>query len=107
MCVIQIFNPSISNLSAGFYVATITDDNSCIATITVEILPSLIPCVNPVNTFTVDISGYFQSEEQNYGDFNGVWRGGFNISNIGPKVSYSNDGEENFMPTIYKGNSRI
>jgi len=58
--------------------------------------------INPVNTFTVDISGYFQSEEQNYGDFNGVWRGGFNISNIGPKVSYSNDGEENFMPTNFK-----
>ncbi len=58
--------------------------------------------INPVNTFTVDISGYFQSEEQNYGDFNGVWRGGFNISNIGPKVSYSNDGEENFMPTNLK-----
>ena len=58
--------------------------------------------INPVNTFTVDISGYFQSEEQSYGDFNGVWRGGFNISNLGPKVSYSNDGEENFMPTNFK-----
>jgi gliding motility-associated-like protein len=44
--------PTISNLSAGIYVATITDDNSCIATITVEVLPSSIPCVNPVNTFT-------------------------------------------------------
>lgn len=58
--------------------------------------------INPVNTFTVDISGYFQSEEQNYGDFNGVWHGGFNISNIGPKVSYSNDGQENYMPTNLK-----
>ena len=58
--------------------------------------------INPVNTFTVDISGYFQSDEENYGDFNGIWRGGFNISNIGPKVSYSNDGEENFMPTNLK-----
>jgi len=58
--------------------------------------------INAVNTFTVDISGYFQSDEQHYGDFNGVWRGGFNISNIGPKVSYSNDGQENFMPTNLK-----
>lgn len=55
--------------------------------------------INAVNTFTVDINGYFQSDENNYGDFNGVWRGGFNISNIGPKVSYSDDGQENFMPT--------
>lgn len=58
--------------------------------------------INPVNTFTVDINGFFQSEEQAYGDFNGVWRGGFNISNIGPKVSYSNDGQENYMPTNLK-----
>jgi hypothetical protein len=58
--------------------------------------------INPVNTFTVDINGFFQSQETNYGDFNGVWRGGFNISNIGPKVSYSDDGEENFMPTNLK-----
>jgi len=55
--------------------------------------------INPVNTFAVDISGYFQSDEANYGTFNGVWRGGFNISNIGPKVSYSDGGQENYIPT--------
>ncbi|SDY02126.1 Long-chain fatty acid transport protein [Lutibacter oricola] len=58
--------------------------------------------IQPVNTFAVDVSGYFQSEENNYGDFNGVWRGGFNISNIGPKVSYSDDGQENYIPTNLK-----
>ncbi|MBI9042536.1 type IX secretion system outer membrane channel protein PorV [Lutibacter sp.] len=58
--------------------------------------------INPVNTFAVDISGYYQSNEANYGDFNGVWRGGFNISNVGPKVSYSNDGQENYIPTNLK-----
>lgn len=58
--------------------------------------------INPVNTFAVDVSGYFQSDEANYGDFNGVWRGGFNISNIGPKVSYSDDGQENYIPTNLK-----
>ncbi|MCF6280265.1 MAG: type IX secretion system outer membrane channel protein PorV [Flavobacteriaceae bacterium] len=55
-----------------------------------------------VNTFGVDISGYFQSEENNYGDFNGKWRGGFNFSNIGPKVSYVDGGRENFIPTNLK-----
>lgn len=55
-----------------------------------------------VNTFGVDISGYYQSEEDNYGDFNGKWRGGFNISNIGPKVTYSDGGRENFIPTNLK-----
>ena len=55
-----------------------------------------------VNTFGVDISGYFQSEENNYGDFNGKWRGGFNLANIGPKVTYSDGGRENFIPTNLK-----
>ncbi|REE80013.1 hypothetical protein BX611_2917 [Lutibacter oceani] len=58
--------------------------------------------INPVNSFAVDISGYFQSAENNYGDFNGVWRGGYNVSNIGPKVSYSDDGQDNFIPTNLK-----
>ena len=58
--------------------------------------------INPVSTFAVDISGFYQSEEKNYGNFNGIWRGGFNISNIGPKVSYSNDGQDNFIPTNLK-----
>lgn len=58
--------------------------------------------INPVNSFAVDISGYFQSDENNYGNFNGVWRGGYNISNIGPKVSYSDDGQDNFIPTNLK-----
>ncbi|WP_457615718.1 type IX secretion system outer membrane channel protein PorV [Lutibacter sp.] len=58
--------------------------------------------INPVNTFAVDISGYFQSDENNYGNFNGIWRGGFNISNIGPKVSYSDDGQDNYIPTNLK-----
>ena len=58
--------------------------------------------LNTVNTFGVDISGYYQSEENNYGDFNGKWRGGFNLSNIGPKVKYSDGGRENFIPTNLK-----
>lgn len=58
--------------------------------------------LNPVNTFAVDISGYYESSEQSYGNMNGVWRGGFNVSNIGPKVSYTNDGQENFIPTNLK-----
>jgi len=58
--------------------------------------------LRPVNTFAVDISGYFQSDEKNYGNFNGMWRVGYNISNIGPKVSYTDDGNENYIPTNLK-----
>ncbi|MGB5462797.1 MAG: type IX secretion system outer membrane channel protein PorV [Aureibaculum sp.] len=52
-----------------------------------------------VNTFAVDVAGYFQSEEKNYGNINGKWRGGFNISNVGPKVSLTDGGRESFIPT--------
>ncbi len=55
--------------------------------------------INTVNTFSVDVAGYFQSAEKNYGTFNGKWRGGFNISNIGPRVSYITGGQKNFIPT--------
>ena len=51
------------------------------------------------STFGVDISGYYQSEEQAYNDFNGRWRGGFAIQNLGPKFKYDEAGQDNFQPT--------
>lgn len=54
---------------------------------------------NAANSFAVDVSGYYQSEEEAYNDFNGRWRAGFNISNIGPKITYDAGGQENFIPT--------
>lgn len=53
----------------------------------------------PANTFGVDISGYYQGEVQAYSDFNGRWRAGFAIQNIGPKFKYDEGGQENFQPT--------
>jgi Type IX secretion system protein PorV len=55
--------------------------------------------VAAANTFGVDISGYYQSEEEAYSDFNGRWRGGFAIQNLGPKFKYDEGGQENFQPT--------
>lgn len=50
-------------------------------------------------TFAVDIAGYYQSEEIAYDDFNGRWRLGFNLQNMGPKISYDNDEfNDNFLP---------
>ncbi|TAF68972.1 MAG: hypothetical protein EAZ58_07615 [Flavobacterium sp.] len=55
------------------------------------------------STFAVDIAGYYQSEEIAYSDFNGRWRGGFNIQNLGPKISYDNDEfNNNFLPANLK-----
>lgn len=57
--------------------------------------------LQPINSFAVDVSGYYQSTEENYGTFNGRYRLGFNIANIGPKVSYV-PGQESFIPTNLK-----
>ena len=53
------------------------------------------------STFAVDVSGYYQSEEVAYDDFNGRWRLGFNFQNMGPKINYDNDQNDinsNFLP---------
>lgn len=59
--------------------------------------------LQPINSFGVDVSGYYQSFEENYGNFNGRYRLGFNITNIGPKVNYTTDStNEDFIPTNLK-----
>ncbi|MEO9570771.1 MAG: type IX secretion system outer membrane channel protein PorV [Polaribacter sp.] len=59
--------------------------------------------LQPINSFAVDVSGYYQSFEENYGNFNGRYRIGFNIANIGPKVNYTTDANnEDFIPTNLK-----
>lgn len=62
-------------------------------------LPGLGGDTTPASTFGVDISGYYQSEEEAYSDYNGRWRMGFAIQNIGPKFKYDEAGRENFQPT--------
>lgn len=57
------------------------------------------PNADAASTFGVDITGYYQSEEEAYNDFNGRWRAGFAIQNLGPKFKYDDGGRENFQPT--------
>jgi|TARA_Y100000385_G_scaffold25008_2_gene23955 hypothetical protein len=57
------------------------------------------PDAQAAGSFGVDISGYYQGEEEAYNDFNGRWRGGFAIQNIGPKIKYSEGGATSFLPT--------
>lgn len=50
-------------------------------------------------SYAFDISGFYQSEETAYADFDGRWRAGFNFQNLGPKISYDgNDIDDNFLP---------
>jgi hypothetical protein len=59
------------------------------------------------SSFAVDVAGFFQSEEVAYNDFNGRWRAGFNIQNLGPKINYDNTQSKNgkgsnFLPSNLK-----
>lgn len=54
------------------------------------------------STVAFGISGYYQSDELNIGSFDGKWRGGFYISNLGPKLTYETDGYADYLPTNLK-----
>ncbi len=60
------------------------------------------PDSGSASSFAVDISGFYQSEENAYSDFNGRWRAGFALQNIGPKIKYDDAGRENFLPTTMR-----
>ncbi|MGY3792492.1 type IX secretion system outer membrane channel protein PorV [uncultured Aquimarina sp.] len=53
-------------------------------------------------SFGVDVAAFYRSEEIAYNSFNGRWRAGLNISNIGPKIKYDDAGQENFIPTTFR-----
>jgi hypothetical protein len=55
------------------------------------------------SSFAVDVAGFFQTEELSYNSFNGRWRAGFNLQNLGPKMSYDNtQSSTNFLPANMK-----
>ena len=54
------------------------------------------------STVAFGISGYYQSGELSLDNFDGRWRGGFYISNLGPKLTYETDGYADYLPTNLK-----
>lgn len=54
------------------------------------------------STFGVDVAAFYQSEAFVFENFDGRFRAGANISNIGPKLKYDEVGQENFIPTNFK-----
>ncbi|MEZ4811534.1 MAG: type IX secretion system outer membrane channel protein PorV [Allomuricauda sp.] len=54
------------------------------------------------NAFAVDVAGFYRSREIAYNNFDGRWRLGFNISNIGGSMQYDEGGQQNFLPTNLK-----
>ncbi|WP_068598485.1 type IX secretion system outer membrane channel protein PorV [Vaginella massiliensis] len=56
--------------------------------------------VQPANSFAVDIAGFYESPTMSLSNIEGKLRAGYQISNLGPKLDYSNS-EENasYLPT--------
>ncbi|MCR9227201.1 MAG: type IX secretion system outer membrane channel protein PorV [Flavobacteriaceae bacterium] len=54
------------------------------------------------NAFAVDVAGFYRSREIAYSNYDGRWRAGFNISNLGGSLQYDQGGQENFLPTNLK-----
>lgn len=53
----------------------------------------------PGRSVAADISSYYQSEDFTLGDYDARFRAGINISNIGAKMSYTDNAENDFLPT--------
>lgn len=60
----------------------------------------------PGQTFAMDISSYYTNDKMHISDKDATLSFGINISNIGPKISYSED-EKDFIPTNLKIGSNL
>lgn len=54
------------------------------------------------STVSFGVSGYYQSKQSSFESFEGKWRSGFYLSNLGPKLSYEKDGFSDYLPTNLK-----
>ncbi|MBI4930872.1 MAG: type IX secretion system outer membrane channel protein PorV [Bacteroidetes bacterium] len=59
------------------------------------------------NSVAADVSGYYQGDEKEISGKQSIWRFGANISNIGAKISYSDQGEKDFIPINMKLGSSL
>ena len=62
-------------------------------------VPDAGGATKPGTSFAVDLSSYFQSNNFEIDDKEAYFAAGFNLSNIGNKISYTDGGEEHFLPT--------
>ncbi len=62
-------------------------------------VPDAGGATKPGTSFAVDLSSYFQSKKFDIDDKEAYFAAGFNLSNIGNKISYTDGGEEHFLPT--------
>ena len=51
------------------------------------------------NSLGVDIAGFYQGNSFGLGSKDAIFRAGFNISNMGPRLKYDEGGQKDFIPT--------
>jgi hypothetical protein len=56
----------------------------------------------PGRSMGVDLSAFYRNDQIKLGDKDGILAFGLNISNIGPKISYSNTADRDFLPANLK-----
>ncbi len=54
------------------------------------------------NSLGVDVAGFYQGSPFGFGNNDARLRGGFNLSNIGPRLKYDEGGQMDFIPTNLK-----
>ncbi len=52
----------------------------------------------PGTGFAVDLSGYYTNDDIRLGEYDAILSAGFNISNIGSKMSYTSAAQRDFIP---------
>ena len=63
---------------------------------------STVSDATSANSVGVDIAGYYQSNNFKLKSTDAIFRSGFNISNIGPRLNYDVGGQKIFIPTNLK-----
>lgn len=58
--------------------------------------------INPGSSIGVDLAAMYKSDQFTFLQRDASWNAGLNISNIGPQMTYSNNGQKDPLPTMFR-----
>jgi hypothetical protein len=65
-------------------------------------MPEVDNSSSMASQIAVDIAGFYESDMLSFNGFDGRWRAGFNIQNLGPKIKYDDEQYGAFLPANLK-----
>ncbi len=65
-------------------------------------MPEVDGTSTSASSFAVDVSGFYESDLMSFSNFDGRWRAGFNVQNLGPKIKYDDQQFGSFLPANLK-----